>query len=103
MRIVVLDDIGMGAEDLVRLEAEGDVQVFSAAPSSDAEIIERMRGAAVVISGWTKIGRDVLCAAPDLRLVSLWATGLDNIDFAAARTGNVAVCNVPSVRDGFGG
>ncbi len=96
MRIVVLDDIGMGAEDLHRLEAHGHVRVFSAAPSDDAEVIERIRGAEVVISGWTKIGSDVLQAVPELRLVSLWATGLDNIDLAAASAANVAVCNVPS-------
>ena len=96
MRIVVLDDVGIGAEDLRRLKAAGDVRVFPAAPSGDAEIIERIRDAEVVISGWTKIGRDVLRAAPGLRLVSLWATGLDNIDLAAARAQDVAVCNVPS-------
>jgi phosphoglycerate dehydrogenase-like enzyme len=96
MRIVVLDDIGIGAEDLRRLQAAGDLRVFSAPPSGDAEIVERLRGADVVISGWTKIGRDVLHAAPGLRLVSLWATGLDNIDLAAAHAGNVTVCNVPS-------
>jgi phosphoglycerate dehydrogenase-like enzyme len=96
MRIVVLDDVGIGAEDLRLLEAAGEVRVFSAAPSDDAETIERMRGADVVISGWTKIGREVLRAAPGLRLVSLWATGLDNIDLAEARIQNVTVCNVPS-------
>ena len=72
------------------------MRVFSAAPSGDAEIVERLRGADVVISGWTKIGRDVLHAAPGLRLVSLWATGLDNVDLAAAQRGDVTVCNVPS-------
>lgn len=96
MRIIVLDDVGIGTEDLLRLEAAGEVSVFSAAPSDDAEIIKRMRGAEVVITGWTKIGRDVLRASPDLRLVSLWATGLDNIDLAAARAQHVTVCNVPS-------
>lgn len=96
MRIVVLDDVGIGVEDLHRLETAGDVRVFSAAPSGDAETIERLRGADVVISGWTKISREVLRAAPDLRLVSLWATGLDNIDLAAARAQGVTVCNVPS-------
>ena len=96
MQIVVLDDVGIGAEDLRRLEATGDVRVFSAAPSGDEETIARMRGAEVVISGWTKIGRDVLRAAPELRLVSLWATGLDNIDLAAAHAQDVIVCNVPS-------
>lgn len=96
MRIVVLDDIGIGAEDLRRLETAGEVRVFSTAPSGDAETIERLRDADVVISGWTRIGRDVLCAAPDLRLVSLWATGLDNIDLEAAGARAVTVCNVPS-------
>ncbi len=96
MRIVVLDDIGIGAEDLRRLEAAGEVRVFSTAPSGDAETVERLRGADVVISGWTRIGRDVLCAAPGLRLVSLWATGLDNIDLKTAGARAVTVCNVPS-------
>lgn len=96
MRIVVLDDIGIGAEDFHRLEAAGDVQMFSTAPSDDAETSKRLRDADVVISGWTKIGRDVLRAAPNLRLVSLWATGVDNIDLEMAEARGVTVCNVPS-------
>jgi len=100
MRIVLVDDIGIGADDLRRLEERGDVLVCSGAPANDAEIIERLHGAEVAISGWTKIGRDVLHASPELRLVSLWATGLDNVDLAAASARGVAVCNVPAYATG---
>ena len=96
MRIVVLDDIGIGAEDLRRLEQKGEVYVCSGTPSGDDEIVARARDADVVISGWTKIGGEVLAALPDLRLISLWATGLDNVDLAAASARHVVVCHVPS-------
>jgi phosphoglycerate dehydrogenase-like enzyme len=96
MRIVVLDDIGIGAEDLRRLEQKGDVRVFSGSPRGLDEIVERARGAEVVISGWTKIDSRVLAALPGLQLVSLWATGLDNVDLAAAQRQGVVVSHVPS-------
>jgi phosphoglycerate dehydrogenase-like enzyme len=96
MRIVVLDDIGIGAEDLRRLEQKGDVRVFSGSPHGLDEVVERARGAEVVISGWTKIDGRVLAALPGLQLVSLWATGLDNVDLAAAHAHDVVVSHVPS-------
>lgn len=96
MRIVVLDDIGIGAQDLRRLEQKGDVRVFAGSPRGLDAIVERARGAEVVISGWTNIDRQVLAALPGLRLVSLWATGLDNVDLAAAHEHGVVVSHVPS-------
>ena len=96
MRIVVLDDIGIGVEDLRRLEEKGEVRVFTGSPRGLDEIVARARGAAVVISGWTPIDEEVLASLPGLQLVSLWATGLDNVDLAAASRCNVVVCHVPS-------
>jgi phosphoglycerate dehydrogenase-like enzyme len=96
MRIVVLDDIGIGAEDLRRLQQQGDVRVFTGSPRGLDEIVERARDAEVVISGWTTIDDEVLAALPSLRLVSLWATGLDNVDLVAASARHVVVCHVPS-------
>lgn len=96
MQIVVLDDIGIGAHDLRRLEQKGDVRVFSGSPRGLDEIVERARDAEVVISGWTVIDRQVLAALPGLQLVSLWATGLDNVDLTAAHEHGVVVSHVPS-------
>jgi phosphoglycerate dehydrogenase-like enzyme len=96
VRIVVLDDIGIGAQGIRRLEDKGEVRVYSGAPSGDDEIVERARGADVVLSGWTRISDDVLDALPGLRLISLWATGLDNVDLPAAGARRVTICHVPS-------
>ena len=96
MRIVVLDDVGIGASDIRRLEEKGEVRVCCGRPSGDDEVVARARHAEVVISGWTKIGHELLASLPDLRLISLWATGLDNVDLAAARARDVVVCHVPS-------
>jgi len=96
MQIVVLDDIGIGEHDLRRLEQKGEVRLFSGSPRGLDAIVERARGAEVVISGWTRIDREVLAALPGLRLVSLWATGLDNVDLAAAREHHVVVSHVPT-------
>ena len=96
MRIVILDDIGIGAGDVRRLEERGEVRVCCGVPSGDDEIVARARDAHIVISGWTKISDEVLASLPDLQLILLWATGLDSIDRAAASTRNVVVCHVPA-------
>ena len=96
MRIVVLDDIGIGAEDLQYLKQRGEVRVFSGSPHGLDEIVERAGDAEVVISGWTRIDEVALASLPNLRLLSLWATGLDNVDLLAAQERDVVVCHVPS-------
>ena len=43
-----------------------------------------------------RISRDkVLAACPDLKLISIWGVGTDNIDLAAAARRGVTVCNTP--------
>jgi D-3-phosphoglycerate dehydrogenase len=96
MRIVVLDDIGIGAKDVELLEEKGSVLVYSGMPTDADEIVQRARDANVLISGWTKIDREILASLPDLQLLSLWATGLDNVDLVAASRHGVTVCHVPS-------
>lgn len=96
MRIVVLDDIGIGAKDVELLEKKGNVLIYSGLPADADETVERARDADVLISGWTKIDREILASLPKLQLLSLWATGLDNVDLAAAREHGITVCHVPS-------
>jgi phosphoglycerate dehydrogenase-like enzyme len=96
MRIVVLDEFGMSAENVRRLTTCGDVHVFSGAPAGAEEIVERARGAHVVVSGWTRFDEQVLSRLPDLQLLSMGSTGLDLVDVPAATERGVAVCHVPS-------
>ena len=96
MRIVVLDEFGMSAENIGRLEDRGDVRVFSGVPAEVDEIVRRARGAQVVVSAWARFDEEVLSRLPDLRLVSIASTGLDMVDVATASERGVAVCHVPS-------
>jgi phosphoglycerate dehydrogenase-like enzyme len=95
MRIVILDGIDIGAEYLARLERRGDVQAYAGVPATTDEIVERARGAEIVLNSWTRMGRDVFERLPDLRLVSLAASGVDYVDVAAAAAHGVTVCSVP--------
>ena len=95
LRIVILDGMDIGAEDLARLERRGEVRFYAGVPATADEIVARARGAEVVLDSWTRMGKDVFARLPDLRMVSLAASGVDYVDVAAAAGHGVTVCRVP--------
>lgn len=58
------------------------------------ETAERLAGAQIVITNKVVIGEAEMAAAPDLKLIAVAATGVNNIDLAAARKRGIAVCNI---------
>jgi D-3-phosphoglycerate dehydrogenase len=76
-----------------------DVQYFDTLPGSQEQLIERIRDADVVINirASTKFTEEVFRHCSHLRLVSLWGTGTDNVDLAAAEKHGVAITNTPGV------
>jgi len=65
--------------------------------SSNEEILERVKGQEIVITKEMPVGRDlILQFPPSVKLICEAGTGYNNIDIAAAREKNIAVCNVPS-------
>lgn len=95
MRIVLVDGIDIGEENLARLRHVGEVRVFEGMPATPDEFVERAGDAQVVLDCWTAIRRDVLDRLPGLRMVSLAATGTDLVDMTAAAERGVTVCRVP--------
>ncbi len=69
-----------------------DVVLHDVTP--DADIPERIAGAHIVLTNKLRIGRALIEANPQLRLVGVSATGTNNVDLEAAREHTVAVCNV---------
>jgi D-3-phosphoglycerate dehydrogenase / 2-oxoglutarate reductase len=101
--IVVPDDFpsvltGSAAE--AQLRALGSVTVFAERGAEDeAELIRRIGGARAVVNirAYSKFTERVLAACPELRLISIWGTGTDNVDLAACRARQVGVANTPGV------
>jgi D-3-phosphoglycerate dehydrogenase len=68
-------------------------------PGSEERLTERIANAEVVLNirASSKFGERVFAACPRLRLLSLWGTGTDHVDLAAAARHSVTVCNTPGV------
>jgi glycerate dehydrogenase len=62
--------------------------------SAQAEVPGRIAGCEAVLANKSVIDGAAIRANPTLRLVALTATGVDNVDLAAARQAGVAVCNL---------
>lgn len=94
MKITVFDLDTIGNDlDISPLTALGDCGFFPATPSE--ELPERIGDTEVAIVNKLKMTRQVLQAAPKLKLICVAATGYDNIDLAACRELGIGVCNVP--------
>jgi len=62
--------------------------------TADDEVDSRAAGCEVLLVNKVRLSRARLESLPALRLVCLAATGTDNVDLAAARERQIAVCNI---------
>src|SRR5436853_3740293 len=100
--IVVPDDypIIMATSSAYRRFTETTpVKYYDTLPGSEAALIERIRDFETVINirSSCKFAASVFAACPRLKLLSLWGTGTDNVDLAAAAKHGVTVTNTPGV------
>lgn len=86
-----------GSPHLERLKEFGEVVLYDTRPASDAEKIQRMQGAEVLINsrGSVKWPGAVLRQLPKLKLISLCGIGADCIDLPAAKECGIIVSNIP--------
>ena len=96
VRITVLDEGHLldGGLDWGEVAECGNFAVFSRTAPQD--IIERAKGAHIVLTNKAPLSATTLDALPDLRFVSVLATGFNVVDTAAARTRGIPVSNVPA-------
>ena len=62
--------------------------------TAQAEVPARIAGFEAVLANKSVIDGAAIRANPSLRFVALTATGVDNVDLAAAREAGIAVCNL---------
>ncbi len=91
--LIQRDRAPIGGMDCPELVALGKVTSYQNTPPE--RIVERCKGARVVLSNKVPLGQREFAALPELELVSVLATGFNVIDLEAARSHGVTVCNVP--------
>jgi phosphoglycerate dehydrogenase-like enzyme len=99
--IVVPDDfpsVFEGSAAHERAQALGELRLYTERGAEDEAELSRRIGTARVavnIRAYARFTENVFRACPELRMVSIWGTGTDNFDLAAAARHNVTVCNTP--------
>ncbi len=95
MNIIFLDEntITLGDIDFSSLKKLGDYKSCNSNESKN--VISVAGNAEIIITNKVRITRDIIAGLPQLKLVTVIATGYNNVDIIAARELGVAVCNVP--------
>lgn len=96
MKIVVLDGYGLNPGDLSweAMQSLGELQVYNR--TSPSELLDRAKGAEVLITNKTVITAKDMDALPQLKYIGVLATGYNVVDIEAARSKEIVVTNIPA-------
>ncbi len=95
MKIVILDAYAANPGDLSwdEFAALGELTVYDRTAQEDAAA--RIGDAEIVFINKVRLTDEIFAACPNLKLVSILATGYNIVDLAAAKRRGITVCNVP--------
>jgi D-3-phosphoglycerate dehydrogenase len=99
-RIIIPDDFPRaisGTKVEQKLKSLGAVQIYQDKAKTQEELIERIKEAEVLINirAYTHLSSEVLAVCGNLRLISIWGTGTDNVDLESAWKLGITVTNTP--------
>lgn len=94
LQIAVLDGYTLNPGDLdwEALDSLGEVQIHD--HSASDLLLERAKGKEVLVVNKAPISKALMEQLPELKLITLTATGYNNIDIEAAEELGITVCNV---------
>jgi len=95
MKIVVLDGycLNPGDNSWSGVESFGDFVTYD--KTADSEVLERARGADILLTNKTNITEEMMNKLPNLKFISVLATGHNIVDGTAARSRDIPVSHVP--------
>ena len=99
MKIIILDGYTENPGDLswAGLEAFGELTVYDRTPLDDEQAaIARIGDAEIVFTNKTPITRTVIDSCPNLKFISVLATGYNVVDYQYAREKGIPVTNIPA-------
>src|SRR5206468_3744203 len=93
MKIVIADGLPSSALDQLR---RPDWMIDAKTGRAPAELASDLKDAdALIVRSATKVTRELIDAAPHLRLIARAGTGVDNVDVPAATARGIVVMNAP--------
>lgn len=92
MKIVILDALTLGDTDLSGFSRLGELTSYQT--SSADETMSRLAGQEIVITNKVVINKAHMQANPQLKLICISATGMNNVDLVAAEQAGILVKNV---------
>ncbi len=92
MKIVLLDALTFGETDLSTFDSLGEVKVFQTTTLEQVE--ERITNADVIVTNKVVITDAHMAQTPNLKLICVAATGMNNVDLEAAKSRSIEVKNV---------
>ena len=95
MNIVVVDHVYLEEQHIDKLRSLGNLRIFKRSPRSADDLKRRIKGAHIVIVGWSKLSRDVMNSAEKLKMISIWATSCHYVDVQVAKEKGITVTHVP--------
>lgn len=91
MKIVFLDEYSVCGRDICSITSQGDYTGYETTQSE--QVLSRCQDAEVVITNKVVLDAQTIAALPHLRLICVAATGMNNVDLAAAADNCVEVRN----------
>ena len=96
MKIVVLDGYTLNPDDLSWEELKGLGECAVYERTAPDELLERARGAQVLLTNKVILDREAIGNLTDLEYIGVLATGYNVVDIEAARDRRIVVTNVPA-------
>ncbi len=95
-KIVVLDGYAANPGDISwePMEKLGEVTLYER--TQPHEIVERIKGAEIVLTNKVVIDRSIIENSPSLRYIGVLATGYNVVDLEAANERGIVVTNIPA-------
>lgn len=96
LKIVVLDSYALNPGDLSWewLEKLGECHIYHRTPQD--KILERCKGADIILTNKTPLTKETLSLLPDLKYIALLSTGYNIVDWEYAKEIGVPVSNIPA-------
>ena len=90
-KIVFLDEYSIAGRDLTKITSLGNYVAYENTPKE--AVVERLKGADVAITNKVVIDGEAMRQLPDLKLICVAATGMNNVDLETAKELGIEVKN----------